>query len=60
MTTFMMQFTIQFNFQVFQKRFDGSLDFYRTFDEYHNGFGDVHAEFWMGNNLFIFDQACAL
>ncbi|KAH3772627.1 hypothetical protein DPMN_173968 [Dreissena polymorpha] len=33
---------------VFQKRFDGSEDFYRNFSDYENGFGSVHAEHWLG------------
>lgn len=35
-------------FQVFQHRFDGSVDFFKTYVEYENGFGDVAGEFWMG------------
>ncbi|XP_052233782.1 SCO-spondin-like [Dreissena polymorpha] len=33
---------------VFQKRFNGSEDFYRNFRDYENGFGSVHAEHWLG------------
>jgi len=34
---------------VFHKRFDGFVGFYRGWDEYKNGFGDVRGEFWLGN-----------
>ena len=36
------------SFQVFQKRFNGTVDFYRGFNEYENGFGSVYGEFWLG------------
>jgi hypothetical protein len=35
---------------VFQRRIDGSVSFYRTWNEYANGFGDPAKEFWLGNN----------
>ncbi|XP_020619917.1 ficolin-2-like [Orbicella faveolata] len=34
---------------VFHKRFNGFVGFYRTWDEYKNGFGDVRGEYWLGN-----------
>ena len=33
---------------VFQKRFNGSVDFYRNFSDCDNGFGSVNGEFWLG------------
>ncbi|XP_041375041.1 ficolin-3-like [Gigantopelta aegis] len=36
---------------VFQRRRDGSEEFYRTWNQYKDGFGGVDTEFWLGNEI---------
>ncbi|XP_072027962.1 uncharacterized protein [Amphiura filiformis] len=36
---------------VFQHRFNGSVNFYRGWEDYENGFGDVNGEYWAGLRL---------
>ncbi|CAG2243819.1 Ryncolin-2,Ryncolin-1,Fibrinogen C domain-containing protein 1-A,Fibrinogen C domain-containing protein 1,Fibrinogen C domain-containing protein 1-B,Fibroleukin,Fibrinogen-like protein A,Ryncolin-3,Angiopoietin-4 [Mytilus edulis] len=34
---------------VFQNRINGNVDFYRNWEEFELGFGDIETEFWLGN-----------
>ncbi|KAJ8033473.1 Ficolin-2 [Holothuria leucospilota] len=34
---------------VFQRRVNGSIDFFKSWNEYREGFGDNQHEFWLGN-----------
>ena len=35
---------------MFQRRQDGTVDFYRGWNDYKSGFGQLTADFWLGND----------
>ena len=49
-------------FQVFQRRQDGYVDFYRDWSNYRRGFGYVQFEHWLGKpshlDIFLNTKFC--
>ena len=39
---------------MFQRRVNGSIDFYRNWTEYKHGFGILDHEFWLGNEKLFY------
>lgn len=46
---FSLQLSLLFvSLKVIQRRYDGSVNFYRDWNDYKSGFGSMNSEFWLG------------
>ena len=51
----MVVFFVCYFFKIFQRRRDASVDFYRNWKEYQNGFGNKSDNYWLGNYNYLFN-----
>ncbi|WAR30182.1 FCN1-like protein [Mya arenaria] len=51
---------MSYNEEVFQYRFNGSVDFYKSLHNYEAGFGSLHGEFWLSKEILNTCKASAL
>jgi len=42
------EFDSEHGWTIIQRRLDGSVDFYRGWDDYVAGFGELRGEYWLG------------
>ena len=46
--SFSHHFVMKQHLQVFQRRMDGTVNFFRGWEQYRNGFGHAAGEYWLG------------
>ena len=49
----LLDFLLFAYYKVFQRRFNGNLDFSRNWIQYKFGFGDLDGDFWLGESSLL-------